>query len=58
MIPARNQCYDGWTMEYKGYLVGGRYGHDAASEVVCLDGDPEIIQGGASNDNGKLFYQT
>ena len=22
MIPARNQCYDGWTMEYKGYLVG------------------------------------
>ena len=57
MIPARNQCYDGWTLEYKGYLVGGHYGHAAASEVVCIDGEPEIIQGGASNHNGKLFYQ-
>lgn len=58
MIPGRNQCYDGWTKEYSGYLVSGYHGHKAASEYVCLDGDPEILTGAKhkENLNGKLFY--
>ena len=56
MIPGRNRCYDGWTLEYKGYLVAGSAGHAAAGEFVCLDDQPEVLQGGHTNENGKLFY--
>ena len=27
MIPARNVCSSGWTMEYKGYLMSEHFGH-------------------------------
>ena len=56
MIPARNLCYGDWNLEYTGYLVGGHYGHTAASEFICLDEDPEVVAGGEANKNGKLFY--
>ena len=56
MIPGRNQCYPGWTLEYKGYLVAGGYNQAAATEYVCLDDQPEMLQKGHANDNGKLFY--
>ncbi|XP_045169116.2 uncharacterized protein LOC123531884 [Mercenaria mercenaria] len=55
MLPGRNICYDGWTLEYSGYLTSGYENHHA-TEFVCLDGDPEAIGGGESNVNGKLFY--
>ncbi|XP_045169730.2 uncharacterized protein LOC123532371 [Mercenaria mercenaria] len=55
MIPGRNKCFDGWTLEYGGYLSSGHV-HHHASEFVCLDRDPEVFDGGASNENGKLFY--
>ncbi|XP_052768798.1 uncharacterized protein LOC128209031 [Mya arenaria] len=58
IIPGSRQCLDGWTMEYHGYLSSGYYGHAAATEFVCLDVDPEIISGGKSDNNGKLFYFT
>ena len=47
MIPARNQLYNGWAMEYKGYLVGGHHAHPAASAFICLDGYAEVIYDGA-----------
>jgi len=56
MIPGRNQCLDGWTLEYHGYLSGGSYTQTAATEFVCLDAEPEVILGGSANNNGKLFY--
>ena len=56
MIPGKNQCYKGWTMEYKGYLTAGYRTHSAASEFVCLDNRPETLRGGHTNQNGKLFY--
>ena len=56
MIPGRNQCYKGWTLEYKGYLVAGRSIHAAATEYVCLDDNPDIIPGGHANEDGALFY--
>ncbi|XP_045169001.2 uncharacterized protein LOC123531807 [Mercenaria mercenaria] len=55
MLPGRNICYDGWTLEYSGYLTSGHESHHT-TEFVCLDVDPEIITGGASDANGKLFY--
>ena len=56
MIPGRNQCYSGWTLEYKGYLVAGYYGHASPSEYVCLDDYPEAMQGGHASQDGKLMY--
>ena len=55
MIPGKNQCYKGWTMEYQGYLSSGEHDEAAASEFVCLDNRPEALQGGHTNQNGKLF---
>jgi hypothetical protein len=56
MIPARNECYDGWTREYAGYLMAGRRDHAAASQYVCVDAAPETLDGSVKDDNGKLFY--
>jgi len=58
MIPGRNACYDGWSVEYTGYLSAGYYSHYAASEYVCLDADPDVIAGSQRDHNGKLFYMT
>ena len=55
MIPGKNQCLKGWTMEYHGYLSSGPLNEAAASEFVCLDSRPEVLQGGHTNQNGKLF---
>lgn len=56
MIPGRNVCYEGWNLEYGGYLTSGYDGHIAPSDFVCVDKDPEIEQGGTTDVDGKLFY--
>ena len=56
MIPGKNQCYKGWTLEYHGYLSAGNFNHAAASKFVCLDNRPDVLQGGHPNNNGALFY--
>ena len=56
MIPGRNACYGGWSLEYKGYLASGHASHAASSEFICLDDDPMSIVGGHADNNGKLFY--
>ncbi|KAL3880008.1 hypothetical protein ACJMK2_032280 [Sinanodonta woodiana] len=56
MIPGRTNCYSGWTVEYSGYLVSAHYGHVSPIEYVCLDGNPESIDGGHANLNGHLIY--
>ncbi|CAG2227710.1 unnamed protein product [Mytilus edulis] len=56
MIPGKNKCYNGWNIEYHGYLGSGASGHAAASSYVCVDSHPEYLNGGVLNENGKLFY--
>ncbi|KAH3864788.1 hypothetical protein DPMN_027814 [Dreissena polymorpha] len=56
MIPGRNKCLDGWTLEYEGYLVAGDILHSAASEFICLDAKPESLPNDSGDNNGKLFY--
>ncbi|XP_052807593.1 uncharacterized protein LOC128236638 [Mya arenaria] len=58
MIPGRNQCYPGWTLEYSGYLVSGRNQgtYDvSATNYACLDTVPESEFGDNQNNNGKLM---
>ncbi|XP_046563085.1 uncharacterized protein LOC124271958 [Haliotis rubra] len=56
MVPARNECFPGWHLEYKGYLFGGNTQHTASSDYVCVDGEAEAIPGGKANTNGHLLY--
>ncbi|XP_069101037.1 uncharacterized protein [Argopecten irradians] len=57
MIPGRTECYPGWTEVYHGDLAAGYHGHPAASQYVCVDGNPQAIpRGGNHDENGKLFY--
>ena len=54
-IPAKMTCPSGWTREYSGYLMAGRWNHQS-TEFVCVDSDPEVVAGSAANENGALFY--
>ena len=55
IVPARDDCPSGWTLEYKGYLMSERYSH-YRNTFECVDKDPESIPGSAANTNGALFY--
>ncbi|XP_076072045.1 uncharacterized protein LOC143043748, partial [Mytilus galloprovincialis] len=57
MIPGKNKCYNGWTIEYHGYLASGYHDHASASAYVCIDTNPEYIIGGVDEHYGKLFYE-
>ncbi|XP_062575547.1 uncharacterized protein LOC134237474 [Saccostrea cucullata] len=56
IFPARKTCYEGWTLEYQGYLMASQYNHAAGTTYKCVDKDPDTLSGGHSNKNGYLFY--
>ena len=56
MVPARNVCPSGWTMEYKGYLMAAHHGHKGRTEFICVDGNPSATFGTHVNKNGALLY--
>ena len=55
VVPARDDCPSGWTLEYKGYLMTEHYTHHR-NTFECMDKDPESIPGSAADTNGALFY--
>ncbi|XP_070182324.1 short-chain collagen C4-like [Littorina saxatilis] len=55
MVPARITCPKGWTVQYSGHLVSEYYGR-AGTEYLCLDGSPEVEEGGEANKDGFLLY--
>ncbi|XP_065187808.1 uncharacterized protein LOC135818376 [Sycon ciliatum] len=57
MIPARNTCPSGWTLEYHGYLMAGYHGH-RRTKNVCVDVDPDVGKGTSANQDGALLYFT
>ena len=56
MIPARNICPSGWTLEYKGYLMSAHHGHNGRTQFICVDGNAEPTTGSHVNHNGALLY--
>ena len=56
MIPARFDCYSGWTKEYSGYLVSGHRTNPGRYQYACMDKDPDIDVAGFRNENGALFF--
>ena len=55
IIPARNVCPSGWTLEYHGYLMSPHIGHKR-SEFICVDSAPEARQGTQASLDGGLLY--
>ncbi|XP_060607150.1 uncharacterized protein LOC132759400 [Ruditapes philippinarum] len=55
MVPGKDRCHDDYILEYKGYLMAEHFSH-SASEFVCVDGNPETIEGTYQDMNGRLFY--
>ncbi|KAL8577828.1 hypothetical protein ACOMHN_054578 [Nucella lapillus] len=58
MIFAPRACPKGWTTQYAGHMSAGYYIHKAASQYVCVDGDPENASSGHRNYNGYTFFYT
>jgi len=56
MMPARNDCPSGWTVEYTGYLMTAYHGHQHSTDFICVDGDPEFVPGSHADKNGALLY--
>ena len=57
MIPAKTTCPLSWMREYYGYLTTERDTYYRSS-YSCMDIDPEVIPGTASNTDPSLFYPT
>ncbi|ELU04982.1 hypothetical protein CAPTEDRAFT_124321, partial [Capitella teleta] len=56
MVPARQECHEGWTREYSGYLTSGRKTHNGRTQFTCMDAAPEVEDAGHRDENGALFY--
>ena len=57
MIPGRNICPSGWTLEYKGYLMSGYHkNNNGRTQFICVDGNAEGTTGSYSSQNGALLH--
>ena len=56
MLPGRNTCYKGWTLEYNGYLASGDHVDASGTEYICLDSHPDVVIGGQNNDDENVLY--
>ncbi|XP_025081098.1 uncharacterized protein LOC112556365 [Pomacea canaliculata] len=58
MLPGRNTCYSGWTLEYSGYLMTTYYNQPAGTEYICVDSSLGSVPGTKADDNGAVLYYT
>ena len=56
MFPGRTTCFDGWTLQYAGYLVADHHAHSSTKNYECLDSSPEAVPKGNTNDNQSVLY--
>ncbi|XP_065177074.1 uncharacterized protein LOC135806791 [Sycon ciliatum] len=53
MLPARLSCPDGWTVNYRGYLMSSIHHR---TEYICMDSDPQAVPNTQENVNGAIIY--
>lgn len=56
MVPARNACFNGWHLEYNGYLMSNAHRHIGESDYICVDSHPDVIPNSQNNTNGAVLY--
>ncbi|XP_052679758.1 short-chain collagen C4-like [Crassostrea angulata] len=55
MIPGKRSCPIHWQKQYTGILTANWYDYQE-SEYLCIDEDPDYVEGSRRNENGRLFY--
>ena len=55
MIPGTDQCPEGWTTEYTGWLMSEYYGYQRTM-FVCVDKDAQALSDSVENTDGALMY--
>ncbi|XP_045204618.2 short-chain collagen C4-like [Mercenaria mercenaria] len=56
MVPAQNNCFSGWHVEYTGYLMAGMDDRLGSYNHICMDSQPEFIPNGSGNNNQHILY--
>jgi len=56
MIPGRNNCFEGWTKEYHGYLAAEYHSHNSPINHICVDFEPHFLPKGSAEDNEHLLF--
>ena len=55
MIPARNDCPTGWSLEYHGHLLSSHYATDKKSQSLCFDDNIEGLN--PTGTSGHHLYR-
>ncbi|XP_022301576.2 uncharacterized protein LOC111109661 [Crassostrea virginica] len=55
MIPGKLSCPPSWRKQYTGFLTSNWHAYQG-TEYLCLDLDPDFVEGSRSDQNGRLFY--
>ncbi|XP_025081101.1 uncharacterized protein LOC112556368 [Pomacea canaliculata] len=58
MLPARNTCHPGWTLEYSGYLMTNAPSYAGSMEYICVDSGMGYIPSNKADDNGAMLHYT
>ena len=56
MIPATNRCPADWSLQYHGYLAGVSVLLQLVSELICIDAQPDVIDGSHADLQGPQIY--
>ena len=56
MIPGTLYCPDPWRTEYDGFLMSSRDQESNPKPYICLDKNPEVVEGSKHNENGAVVY--
>ncbi|XP_053404686.1 uncharacterized protein LOC123553879 isoform X2 [Mercenaria mercenaria] len=57
MVPAMYDCFDGWHLEYRGYLMAGSHSAKSGTQYICVDEAPEADESGYRDENGAMLYR-
>lgn len=56
MVFVRNVCFDGWYLEYNGYLMFNVYCYMGELDYICVDLYFDVIFNSQNNMNGVVLY--
>jgi len=56
MISGRNDCFEGWTREYHGYLAADYHAHPTPTKHICVDFEPHFLPKGSANNDEHVLY--
>nr|XP_018669511.1 uncharacterized protein LOC100183700 isoform X2 [Ciona intestinalis]XP_026692542.1 uncharacterized protein LOC100183700 isoform X2 [Ciona intestinalis] len=56
MIPGRNECPEGWFLEYTGYMMSSSNSDKHGIRPLCVDDTPQVVPGTQGNQQGASLF--